>query len=225
MLDSKPRTREQNLAIRRRSSAPGKAVLRDKDSATLAILSAAEVEFSRFGLQAARTDAIAKTAGVAKGLIFHYYGTKERLYEAVLERAYHPLQEAIEASGSLSISPALLLEALVSRLLQTVETHPLIPSIMLLESIQNGGEHYRRLGFPSLFKMIERVLEQGISAGCFRQMDCSHAAINIMGLCTYYYAAANNFTDPKPSKGPFAKQALQRQREEAVRFIQASVAL
>jgi len=44
------------------------------------ILNAAMREFNK-GFKNAHTDEIVKTAGISKGLLFHYFGSKESLYE------------------------------------------------------------------------------------------------------------------------------------------------
>ena len=50
-----------------------------------AILAAAERVFAQSGLAGARTDAIAAEAGVNKALLYYYFKSKARLYQAVLE--------------------------------------------------------------------------------------------------------------------------------------------
>jgi AcrR family transcriptional regulator len=55
-------------------------------SANEAILNAAEEVISRDGLHGARTDEVARVAGVSKGLVFNYYKTKDELFEAVVRR-------------------------------------------------------------------------------------------------------------------------------------------
>jgi len=69
-----------------RERSKGRAVVRDKEAAVSAILSAAESEFARYGLRGARVETIANTAGVTKGLIFHYFESKEHLFEVVVSR-------------------------------------------------------------------------------------------------------------------------------------------
>src|SRR5271155_2306774 len=49
------------------------------------ILRAAIREFSAHGLAGARTDAIAESAKVNKGLLYYYYKSKSGLYEAAVE--------------------------------------------------------------------------------------------------------------------------------------------
>ena len=59
------------------------------------IVEAALEEFVARGFEAASTNAIATRAGVAKGLVFHYFGTKDALYLAVFDRANEEFQDAI----------------------------------------------------------------------------------------------------------------------------------
>jgi TetR/AcrR family transcriptional regulator len=59
----------------------------DAEGAREAILDAAEQVFAEHGFDGARVDAIAKTAGYNKSLIFQYYGDKLKLYGEVMRRA------------------------------------------------------------------------------------------------------------------------------------------
>jgi AcrR family transcriptional regulator len=52
------------------------------------LLDAATVEFARNGREGARVEQIAQRAEVSKQLVYHYFVSKDRLYLAVLERAY-----------------------------------------------------------------------------------------------------------------------------------------
>ncbi len=176
------------------AEAPPRTQKRDRDVTVPAILVAAEIEFATNGFAASRTESIAARANVVKGLIFHYFKCKEGLYEAVLVRAYQPLSEALDESFDNNLNATDTLMTLVERLLAAMTEHPLSPIIFMLESIQGGGEHFRKLGMPSLYCRIEALLKNGIASGEFREMDPGHGAINIIGLCAFYFCAANNFS-------------------------------
>ena len=49
------------------------------------ILAVAQTEFVAHGLSGARMDRIAETCAVNKNLLYHYFGSKEDLYLAVIE--------------------------------------------------------------------------------------------------------------------------------------------
>lgn len=69
------------------------------------IYAAATSAFAERGYDAARMDAIARHAGVNKQLIYHYFGSKDALFTAVLERAYLQFRSA-EAALALDHLPA-----------------------------------------------------------------------------------------------------------------------
>jgi TetR/AcrR family transcriptional regulator len=198
---------------------------RDRDVTLPAILAAAEIEFATNGFAAARTESIAARANVVKGLIFHYFKSKEGLYEAVLVRAYQPLKEALDKSFDTNLSATDALLTFVERLLATWTEHPLSPVIFILESMQGGGEHVRKLGMPSLYNQVEVLLKNGIASGEFRDMDPAHGAINIIGLCGFYFCAANNISHiPGRSRNPLSKQSLARHTAEVMAFVRKSTA-
>src|SRR5438045_4380445 len=61
-----------------------------------AILKAAVREFAREGVAGARTDAIARSAGVNKALLYYYFKDKEALYQAVLDEVFSGVRSAIQ---------------------------------------------------------------------------------------------------------------------------------
>ncbi|WP_405991688.1 TetR family transcriptional regulator [Streptomyces sp. NBC_00986] len=67
------------------------------------ILTAAREEFSERGYEKTSVRGIAKAAGVDSALVHHYFGTKEQVFEAAVEVAFAPAQNAPEAvaEGSL----------------------------------------------------------------------------------------------------------------------------
>ena len=207
-----------------RERSKGRAVVRDKEAAVSAILSAAESEFARYGLRGARVETIANTAGVTKGLIFHYFESKEHLFEVVLMHASEPMRALLKEIEHSNAAPPELLHMLVERFLHAIMEHPLSHLMFTLESIQGNGEHFQRLKMPSLTGAIERVLEQGMKQGYFRDLDTRHAAINIVGLCMYYFCAARIHPDPDFRRDPFEKEKLARHAREVVRFVEARTA-
>lgn len=196
---------------------------RDREVTVPAILAAAEIEFATHGFTAARTESIAARANVVKGMIFHYFKNKEGLFAAVLERAYQPFSEAIDKSLDKNLSAADALLTFVDRLLVAMEEKPLSPVIFMLESIQSRGEHIRKLGMPSLYTRVETLLKRGIAAGEFRKMDPWHGAINIIGLCGFYFCAAGNISQTDKGSNPLSKLSLKRHTAEVLAFVSKGV--
>jgi TetR/AcrR family transcriptional regulator len=205
---------------------PRRTQTRDRDVTVPAILAAAEIEFAINGFATARTESIAARANVVKGLIFHYFKSKEGLYEAVLVRAYQPLSEALDKSFDKKLNATDALLTFVERLLMAMTEHPLSPVIFMLESIQGGGEHFRKLKTPSLYSRVEVLLKRGIASGEFRKMDPGHGAINIIGLCGFYFCAANNLSHiPGKRRNPLNKQSLATHAEEVMALVRKGILL
>src|SRR5579864_2199075 len=78
-----------------------------------AILKAAVREFAREGVSAARTDAIACSAGVNKALLYYYFKDKEALYQAVLDEVFTGVRAAIHDALSQTLPPRERLQAYV----------------------------------------------------------------------------------------------------------------
>jgi AcrR family transcriptional regulator len=59
---------------------------RNPEATQKRILKAAKAEFAKFGLGGARVDRIAQRATANKRMIYHYFGSKEDLFRAVLRK-------------------------------------------------------------------------------------------------------------------------------------------
>lgn len=86
-----------------------------KPDARTRILDAALAEFVERGFEAASSNTIARRAKVAKGLVFHHFGTKSDLYLAVADRITARLVEQI---FELEALPADLFERLLALAIQ-----------------------------------------------------------------------------------------------------------
>lgn len=70
---------------------------RPDPSAKERVLQAALAEFAARGYEAASTNTIAAEAGVAKGLVFHHFGSKEQLFLAVVQQVLPEVRDALLA--------------------------------------------------------------------------------------------------------------------------------
>jgi len=65
-----------------------------------AILAAAESVFARAGLAGSRTDLVAAQAGANKALLYYYFQSKEKLYQAVLDDHFEEFnRKALQVLG------------------------------------------------------------------------------------------------------------------------------
>jgi AcrR family transcriptional regulator len=126
-----------------------------RDSREL-ILKSAKTEFAAGGLGGARVERIARRAGVNKQLIFYYFGSKARLYDAVLDSAAIELSEATAAKA-----PSALRETL-GEVYRRLREHPETLALLL------QGIRERSAQDPSIARSLTqpwREIRDAISAG------------------------------------------------------------
>ncbi|MGN6305082.1 MAG: TetR/AcrR family transcriptional regulator, partial [Mesorhizobium sp.] len=93
-------------------SAP-KPRIRDAEATQARILAAAKKEFAKSGLAGARVDVIAERAKANKRMIYHYFNSKEDLFQRVLEDAYVDIRTAEQKLDLDRLAPREALERLV----------------------------------------------------------------------------------------------------------------
>jgi AcrR family transcriptional regulator len=175
--------------------APGR--IRIPGRARAAILAAARAEFSDCGLEGARIDAIAARAGINKRMLYHYFGSKDALYCAVLTEAYREIRQGERALQLDQFEPV---EA-VGRLVRFTFRHFLeCPWFIALLTNENllKARYLRTLpemhGLHSpLVDELRKLVRRGAESGVFRaDVDPVQLYISIAALGYFYFS--NNAT-------------------------------
>ncbi|KOV92134.1 TetR/AcrR family transcriptional regulator [Streptomyces sp. NRRL B-3648] len=176
---------------------PGGRV-RDAARTKAEILDVATQEFARAGYDGARVDEIAARTRTTKRMIYYYFGGKEQLFTAVLERAYGVIRDAEQRLDVEYPDPV----AAIRRLAElTFDHHERHPDFIRLVSIGNihGAEHVAaseelgRLGSPAL-EVIRRILAAGQQSGLFRAgVDAVDLHAVITSFCFLRVAGRQTF--------------------------------
>src|SRR5690349_18257954 len=134
---------------------------RDKERTRQEILDVAIREFARNGYSGARVDEIAARTRTTKRMIYYYFGGKEQLFTAVLERAYGAIRDAerrLEVDG---LDPVAAIRRLAELTFDHHERHPDFVRLVSIENI-HGARHIAasrklgRIGSPAL-DVIRRI--------------------------------------------------------------------
>ncbi|RDI27439.1 TetR/AcrR family transcriptional regulator [Pseudacidovorax intermedius] len=171
--------------------------LRDADRSQAAILLAAREEFAGHGLAGARMDRIAERADVNKRLIYYYFGSKDDLFLAVLERVYADIRMAEQQLHLDEVEPVEAVRRLISFTWHYYLEHPEFITLLNSENLHRA-EHLRRsdriqeMNSP-LVQLLDGVVERGRRSGVFRAgVDPIQLYISIASLCYFYLS--NNHT-------------------------------
>ncbi|TKT78328.1 TetR/AcrR family transcriptional regulator [Aquamicrobium sp. LC103] len=195
---------------------------RDAAATRARILKAAEKEFAKKGLKGTRIDAIATRARCNKALIYHYFGSKEDLFSAVLEVTYEKIRAAERKLDLAHRSPRAAMQELIGFSFDYVSDHPEFISLINDENM-HGGVHVlhsaraRDLNSP-LVALIEEILKRGEAEGVFRSgVDPVQLYISIASIC--YFFIANRHTLSAIFALPKTRDVLDMRRRHVVDVI------
>jgi len=146
------------------------------------ILDAAVRVFARRGYHSSRVGDIAEEAGVAHGLLYHYFSSKDDVLEMVFRENWGVLLERIEAVERSGESARDQLRHVAAILLRTWLHEPDVVRV-LVRDIARSPEVQDRIGeLVKPIGSIRRIVERGIESGEFRaDLDPAIAAVVFYG--------------------------------------------
>lgn len=167
--------------------------VRDAERTRQALLAAAEIEFSTKGLAGARVDVIADQAAANKRMLYYYFGSKEELYLAVLERAYDAMRKAERQLNLANLVPLVAIKTLVEFKFDYCEKNQQIIALLAGENMLGAAylKRSRRLRDMnlSLVDVIRTVLDAGVADGKIRPgIDPLHLYISMSALSYFYFS-------------------------------------
>jgi AcrR family transcriptional regulator len=200
---------------------------RDAARSREAILDAAELLFARRGFEGASLADIGAAAGVSRGTPAYFFGSKEGLYAAVLERvdarrdaalrpAFAPL---VEWSGSAPEPTGRTLEQVLGQAidgyLSFLYEHPSYVALIEREAIDGGT---RLAATPHHSTVIEdalRALRRGADRHGLRPFDVRSVKLSFVALCFFPLAHRATFL-PAIGIDPDSPRFLSQHRRDVL---------
>ena len=136
------------------------------------IVKAAIDEFASRGFKGASMDAIAARTHTTRALINYYFGSKEKLYLAVLEQVYAEIREAENLLDLDHLAPVAAIRRIVQFTFDYYLSHEGFVRLVVAEN-QAKGRHLKKspamraLNRP-IIDTLARVIERGAHDGSFR---------------------------------------------------------
>jgi TetR/AcrR family transcriptional regulator, fatty acid metabolism regulator protein len=132
------------------------------------ILDAAVRVFASKGYHASRVDDIAAEAGVAHGLLYHYFQSKEELLETVFRETWAALLAAIRAVEDSREPAPEQLRQVAAILLRSWRRDPDLVRVLVREVARSPHLQRQVNEIGQAFAAIERIVERGQADGSFR---------------------------------------------------------
>ncbi|MGZ4389738.1 MAG: TetR/AcrR family transcriptional regulator [Gaiellaceae bacterium] len=132
------------------------------------ILDAAVHVFAHKGYHTSRVGDIAEQAGVAHGLLYHYFASKEELLETVFRETWSELLEAISRVEAKDDPAREQLRQVAAILLRSWRRDPDLVRVLVREIGRSQTLPAKVDEIGQVFAAIERIVERGRADGDFR---------------------------------------------------------
>ena len=169
-----------------------------------AILDAAEELFAEKGYENTSLKEVGEAAGLSRGTPAYFFGSKEGLYRAVLDRVLRDAGALIEGANANFLdpseeerpkSPEEGLAATLGPYIDFLASRPSYVGLAEREALgrasgaPTGGETGDEGRFPPVISMLGVAgvgnLAEAMGRGAFRTADPKHMAASIIALCSY----------------------------------------
>lgn len=170
---------------------------RDPEVTRARILEAAKKEFAKLGMAGARVEAIATRAKANKRMIYHYFGSKEELFQAVIEDAYADIRTAELRLNLDHLPPRDAIIALTTHTWNYYLKNPEFMTLVNSENLHKARHVKNSARFKELhhgfISMLQRIIDRGVEAGVF-QSGIDAMQLHITMAAIGYYYLTNRYT-------------------------------
>jgi AcrR family transcriptional regulator len=146
------------------------------------ILDAAVRVFAHKGFHTSRVGDIAEEAGVAHGLLYHYFSSKDEVLETIFRENWGVLVERLNAVEESDESASDQLRHVAAIVLRTWRHQPDVVRVLVREIARSPEVQERISELVKPIEAIRRIIERGKENGEFRaDLDPALAAVVFYG--------------------------------------------
>ncbi|MBW8060179.1 MAG: TetR/AcrR family transcriptional regulator [Solirubrobacterales bacterium] len=148
------------------------------------ILDAAIRVFARQGFHSTRVSDIADQAGVAYGLVYHYFRSKEEVLNELFSERWSLLLAAIEEADRDGATPRAKLETVAAFIVDSYQHNPELMKVIIVE-VTRAANSFGRTHLSEIrraYESIAKIVADGQEAGAFRRdIDPAFASMAFYG--------------------------------------------
>jgi TetR/AcrR family transcriptional regulator, fatty acid metabolism regulator protein len=147
------------------------------------ILDAAVRAFARKGYHACRVGEIAEEAGVAYGLVYHYFGSKEEVLQTIFRETWTLMLARIEEMEEEGDPASEQVRKVTALLLRTWKRDPDLVRVLVREVTRSPEQLQQQIEeIGHAYEALERIIRRGQESGEFRsELDPQLAATVFYG--------------------------------------------
>jgi TetR/AcrR family transcriptional regulator, fatty acid metabolism regulator protein len=149
-----------------------------------AILDAAITVFARQGFHSARVSDVAAEAGVAYGLVYHYFDSKDQMLNELFSERWALLLEASQEMRRSDASPRDKLAGVASFIIESYRHEPELMKVIIVE-VTRAANSFGRTHLPEIrqaYDSVAEIVSDAQASGDFREdVDPAFAAMLFYG--------------------------------------------
>jgi AcrR family transcriptional regulator len=149
-----------------------------------AILDAAITVFARQGFHSARVSDVAAEAGVAYGLVYHYFDSKDQMLNELFSERWALLLEASQEMQRSDASPRDKLAGVASFIIESYRHEPELMKVIIVE-VTRAANSFGRTHLPEIrdaYGVVGEIVSDAQASGEFRDdVDPAFAAMLFYG--------------------------------------------
>ena len=174
--------------------------------------------FSELGFDNTPIRELCQRAGVNVAMINYYFGSKEKLFEAIIEHKSHYMRELLkdlQADSTLDEMAKIdtIIELYVTRIWSNPLFHRIIHQEMLLKSRPEVNKIIEAMFIRNL-QTIKSIIEDGIRKKIFRKVDPEFTVASVVGTINHFMTtpAIYNLLSDRPAEADPFQNTLLRTR-------------
>jgi AcrR family transcriptional regulator len=149
-----------------------------------AILDAAITVFARQGFHSARVSDVAAEAGVAYGLVYHYFDSKDQMLNELFSERWALLLEASQEMRRSDAAPRDKLAGVASFIIESYRHEPELMKVIIVE-VTRAANSFGRTHLPEIrdaYGVVAEIVSDAQATGEFRDdVDPAFAAMLFYG--------------------------------------------
>jgi TetR/AcrR family transcriptional regulator len=185
------------------------------------ILDAAEHLFAERGYDATSLNDVGAAAGVSRGTPGYFFGSKAELYQAVLDRSFAEVREAVREGRARALAssqqPEAILAGAVSDYFDFLAARPHFVRLIEREALSGGGlldPHHLSAGQDALAAISAELGLDDSPSG-----EASQLLLSIIALCWFHLIHARTVA-PAVGVAVTSAEDLERRKRHVVDLVQ-----
>ncbi len=162
----------------------------DKSLRIQKIIDTAAALFHKQGYRSTSLDDVSKELGITKAAIYHYVSSKEKLLSRIYIQALENIFRNTDKIAGKGLPPDITLKLIIQNHIKGIIIQSIsMFSVFFTEENQLPQKEFKKIRDEKkkYTRIVEGIIEDGISQGMFRKVDPRLQANAIIGMCNWVY--------------------------------------